>query len=63
MLNVSTMCPKPPFIKEGHFLRIPVSDNNSDKLLPYFQDAFQFLGKSFEKCEILKNKFIIAFNC
>ena len=34
-----------PFIQEGHFLRIPVNDNYNDKLLPYFHDAFQFLGK------------------
>ena len=46
MLNVSTTCPHPAFIQEGHFLRIPVNDNYSDKLLPYFQDAFQFLGES-----------------
>ncbi len=39
------MCPKPPFIPDGHFLRIPVNDNYSDKLLPFFHDAFQFLGK------------------
>ena len=45
VLNVSTSCQKPPFIPEGQFLRIPVNDNYSDKLLPYFQDAFQFLGK------------------
>ena len=44
VLNVSTTCQKPPFIQDGHFLRIPIIDNYSDKLLPFFQDAFQFLG-------------------
>jgi predicted protein tyrosine phosphatase len=45
ILNVSTTSPKPAFIQEGHFLRIPVNDSYCDKLLPFFQDAFQFLDK------------------
>lgn len=45
VLNVSLNCPKPPHIQDGHFLRIPVNDNYSEKLLPYFHDAFQFLDK------------------
>ncbi|KFM79889.1 Dual specificity protein phosphatase 16, partial [Stegodyphus mimosarum] len=44
-LNVSTTCPKPDFIQESHFLRIPVIDNYSEKLLPHFPKAFQFLDK------------------
>lgn len=35
---------KPAHISDGHFLRIPVNDNYSAKLLPYFEQAFQFLG-------------------
>ena len=45
ILNVSTACIKPPHISDGHFLRIPVNDSYSAKLQPYFNEAFQFLGK------------------
>ncbi|XP_005109665.1 mucin-19 [Aplysia californica] len=45
ILNVSKTCPRPPYILEGHFHRIPVNDNYCEKLLPYFQEAFQFLDK------------------
>ncbi|XP_064629678.1 dual specificity protein phosphatase 16-like [Lineus longissimus] len=45
ILNVSTTCPKPTFIQEGHFLRIPVNDNYNDKLLPHFYQAFQYIDK------------------
>ncbi|XP_076041334.1 uncharacterized protein LOC143025488 isoform X4 [Oratosquilla oratoria] len=44
-LNVSNTCPKPDFIQESHFLRIPVNDNFSEKLLPYFGQAFNFIDK------------------
>ncbi|CAG5119042.1 unnamed protein product, partial [Candidula unifasciata] len=45
MLNVSKTCPRPSFILDGHFHRIPVNDNYCEKLLPFFQEAFQFLDK------------------
>ncbi|CAL1528945.1 unnamed protein product [Lymnaea stagnalis] len=45
ILNVSKTCPRPPYILEGHFHRIPVNDNYCEKLLPYFSEAFQFLDK------------------
>ncbi|KAK8377959.1 hypothetical protein O3P69_018696 [Scylla paramamosain] len=44
-LNVSISCPKPDFVQESHFMRIPVNDNFSEKLLPYFNDAFNFIDK------------------
>ncbi|GFR02176.1 dual specificity protein phosphatase 16 [Trichonephila clavata] len=44
-LNVSTNCPKPDFIQDSHFMRIPVIDNYCEKLLPHFSKAFQFLDK------------------
>ncbi|KFM77964.1 Dual specificity protein phosphatase 8, partial [Stegodyphus mimosarum] len=44
-LNVSTTCPQPEFVPEGHFMRIPVNDTYSEKLLPYFPEAFNFLDK------------------
>lgn len=47
-LNVTTSCPQPDFIQDSHFMRIPVNDNYSEKLLPYFPKAFQFLDKARE---------------
>ncbi|XP_045599102.2 uncharacterized protein [Procambarus clarkii] len=44
-LNVSVSCPKPDFVQESHFMRIPVNDNFSEKLFPYFNDAFNFIDK------------------
>ncbi|ROT62398.1 Dual specificity protein phosphatase 8, partial [Penaeus vannamei] len=44
-LNVSVSCPKPDFVQESHFMRIAVNDNFSEKLLPYFNDAFNFIDK------------------
>ncbi|GAB6018549.1 hypothetical protein CHUAL_000244 [Chamberlinius hualienensis] len=44
-LNVSTNCPKPDFIMDHQFMRIPVNDNYSEKLLPHFNKAFHFLDK------------------
>ncbi|XP_018024075.1 serine-rich adhesin for platelets [Hyalella azteca] len=44
-VNVSISCPKPDFVQDSHFLRIPVNDNFSEKLTPYFFDAFRFIDK------------------
>ncbi|XP_015930330.2 uncharacterized protein [Parasteatoda tepidariorum] len=44
-LNVSTSCPRPEFLPEGHFMRIPVNDTYNEKLLPFFPQAFHFLDK------------------
>lgn len=44
-LNVSANCPKPDFIQDHQFMRISVNDNYSEKLLPHFQKAFNFLDK------------------
>ncbi|KAK8774984.1 uncharacterized protein LOC144104377 [Amblyomma americanum] len=44
-LNVSTSCPKPDFIPDSHFLRIPVNDSHADKLRPHFARACRFLDK------------------
>ena len=43
-VNVSTNCPKPDFIQDSHFLRLPVNDSYGEKLLPYFVKATQFIG-------------------
>lgn len=44
-LNVSASCPKPDFIPDAHFLRIPVNDSHADKLRPHFARACRFLDK------------------
>ena len=41
---MSTSSPKPSFVPDKHFMRIPINDNYSEKLAPYLQKAFQFLG-------------------
>ncbi|KAL8611425.1 hypothetical protein ACOMHN_014480 [Nucella lapillus] len=48
VLNVSTNCPRPAYVQEGHFHRIPIGDNYSEKILPFFPEAFQFLDKVHE---------------
>jgi len=44
-VNVSTNCPKPDFIQDSHFFRLPVNDNYGEKLLPYFVQATQFIDQ------------------
>lgn len=44
-VNVSTNCPKPDFILDSHFLRLPVNDSYGEKLLPYFVRATQFIDR------------------
>jgi len=51
VINVSTTGEKAPFLDESddeHFLRIPVNDCHSAQLLPYFDQAFTFIGKNKE---------------
>jgi hypothetical protein len=48
VINVSTTGQKAPFIEdkdEEHFLRIPVNDCLNAQLLPYFEQAYSFIGK------------------
>lgn len=44
-LNVSNNCPKSDYIQDNHFLRIPVNDNYSEKLLPHFETSNTFLDR------------------
>jgi hypothetical protein len=51
---VSTTGQKAPFLDgnddnddDEHFLRIPVNDCLNAQLLPYFDQAFSFIGKLF----------------
>lgn len=44
VLNVSIQCPKPEFIEDAHFLRIPLNDGHAAKILPFFDVAYRFIG-------------------
>lgn len=45
VLNLSLNCPKSDILQsDEHFMRIPVNDNYQEKLLPYFAQAYNFLG-------------------
>lgn len=52
---MSITCPKPDFISDAHFLRIPVNDGHAAKILPFFDIAFKFI----EKCRKAKCKVLI----
>ncbi|PAA66250.1 hypothetical protein BOX15_Mlig006006g1 [Macrostomum lignano] len=43
VLNVSANCVQSQHVPEAAFMRVPVNDGYSDKLLPHFKLAFQFL--------------------
>ncbi|XP_069763935.1 dual specificity protein phosphatase 8-like [Narcine bancroftii] len=43
ILNVSSNCPKPAFIPDSHFLRIPVNDSYCDSLLPWLNKSVEFI--------------------
>ncbi|XP_059191176.1 dual specificity protein phosphatase 8 isoform X2 [Centropristis striata] len=46
VLNASNTCPKPDFISESHFMRIPVNDNYCEKLLPWLDKTNEFIDKA-----------------
>ncbi|XP_030646622.1 dual specificity protein phosphatase 8 isoform X2 [Chanos chanos] len=46
VLNASNTCPKPEFISENHFMRIPVNDNYCEKLLPWLDKTNEFIDKA-----------------
>ncbi|KAA0724213.1 Dual specificity protein phosphatase 8 [Triplophysa tibetana] len=46
VLNASNTCPKPDFITESHFMRIPVNDNYCEKLLPWLDKTNEFIDKA-----------------
>lgn len=47
VLNASNTCPKPDFISENHFLRIPINDSYCEKLLPWLERTNEFIGKNY----------------
>lgn len=46
VLNASNTCPKPDFIPESHFLRVPVSDSFCEKILPWLDRSVDFIEKA-----------------
>uniref|UniRef100_A0A8C7AVN7 protein-tyrosine-phosphatase n=1 Tax=Neovison vison TaxID=452646 RepID=A0A8C7AVN7_NEOVI len=46
VLNASNSCPKPDFICESRFMRIPVNDSYCEKLLPWLDKSIEFIGEA-----------------
>lgn len=46
VLNASNTCPKPDFIPESHFLRVPVNDSFCEKILPWLDRSVEFIGQT-----------------
>ncbi|XP_048808840.1 dual specificity protein phosphatase 16 [Lagopus muta] len=46
VLNASNTCPKPDFIPESHFLRVPVNDSFCEKILPWLDKSVDFIEKA-----------------
>lgn len=46
VLNASNTCPKPDFISESHFLRVPVNDSFCEKILPWLDRSVDFIEKA-----------------
>lgn len=44
VLNASNTCPKPDFIPDSHFLRVPVNDSFCEKILPWLDRCVDFIG-------------------
>ncbi|XP_038610135.1 dual specificity protein phosphatase 16 [Tachyglossus aculeatus] len=46
VLNASNTCPKPDFIPESHFLRVPVNDSFCETILPWLDRSVEFIEKA-----------------
>ena len=55
VLNVSITCPKAEFIMDANFLRIPINDGHTAKIISYFEVAYKFI----EKCRKANKKVLI----
>lgn len=53
VLNASNSCPKPDFICESRFMRIPINDNYCEKLLPWLDKSIEFIGEGKRGCVCL----------
>lgn len=46
VLNASNTCPKPDFIPEARFLRVPVNDSFCEKILPWLDRSVDFIEEA-----------------
>uniref|UniRef100_A0A667HNG6 Dual specificity protein phosphatase 8 n=1 Tax=Lynx canadensis TaxID=61383 RepID=A0A667HNG6_LYNCA len=55
VLNASNSCPKPDFICESRFMRIPINDNYCEKLLPWLDKCIEFIGEGakLSSCQVI----------
>lgn len=54
VLNASNSCPKPDFICESRFLRVPINDNYCEKLLPWLDKSIEFIDKAkLSSCQVI----------
>ncbi|XP_040827037.1 dual specificity protein phosphatase 8 isoform X2 [Ochotona curzoniae] len=54
VLNASNSCPKPDFICESRFLRIPINDNYCERLLPWLDTSIEFIDKAkLSSCQVI----------
>lgn len=63
VLNASNTCPKPDFISESHFMRIPVNDNYCEKLLPWLDKTNEFIGKRRRRAAIFDITLLSSTHC
>lgn len=54
VLNASNTCPKPDFIPETHFLRVPVNDSFCEKILPWLDRSVEFIGRQPSPTSVLR---------
>ncbi len=59
VLNASNTCPKPDFIPESHFLRVPVNDSFCEKILPWLDRSVEFIG---QRLLLILNQGIFSFS-
>lgn len=54
VLNASNSCPKPDFICESRFMRIPINDSYCEKLLPWLDKSIEFIDKAkLSSCQVI----------
>ncbi|XP_045852831.1 dual specificity protein phosphatase 8 isoform X3 [Meles meles] len=54
VLNASNSCPKPDFICESRFMRVPVNDSYCEKLLPWLDKSIEFIDKAkLSSCQVI----------
>ncbi|XP_004695105.1 PREDICTED: dual specificity protein phosphatase 8 [Condylura cristata] len=54
VLNASNSCPKPDFICESRFMRVPINDNYCEKLLPWLDRSIEFIDKAkLSSCQVI----------